>query len=187
MKANTTYRKLSEISVICLSLLAAPGLAYADDNDDEDEVRPLSELGQQTGLTLYDTDKSDYCVPTALQIRVNVHNVSPEGMVKLELFGEQDFLKKRGKLRRIRVPAGDGSQQICINLPAPGEYAVVGYHDKNGDRKLKKAWNFKPLEPYGLSNNPEIGSLRLPKFSETKFYVPMEGVDIDINLVDLKN
>ena len=95
------------------------------------------------------------------------------------------ILKKEGKLRRIRVPAQDGPQKVCINLPAPGEYAVVGYHDKDGDRRLKKAWNFKPKEPYGLSNNPEIKSLRLPKFSETGFAVPMQGVDIDLHLVDL--
>ena len=130
-------------------------------------------------------DRSDYCVPGALQIRVNVHNVSTGGILKLELFGENNFLKKEGKLRRVRVPAQDGPQKVCINLPTPGEYAVVGYHDKDGDRRLKKAWNFKPKEPYGLSNNPEIKSLRLPKFSETGFEVPMEGVDIDLHLVDL--
>lgn len=152
----------------------------------EDSRNQLSQIGIETGLPLYDRDKSDTCVPGALQIRVTVHNVFPKGIVKLELFGEKDFLKKKGKLRRIRVPAGDGSQQICINLPAPGEFAVVGYHDIDADRRLKKAWNYKPKEPYGLSNNPKMKTLSLPKWSQTKFEVPMEGVDIDINLVDLK-
>lgn len=187
MKSNVYMRKLSEAFVM-LSFLAIPAFAQAQDRepDNEDDViEELSEIGIETGLELYPRDKADTCVPGALQIRATIHNVTKVGMVKLELFGERDFLKSRGKLRRIRVPAAEGSQVVCINLPLPGEYAVVGYHDKDGDRRLKKAWNFKPKEPYGLSNNPEIKALRLPKFSETGFNVPMEGIDIDIHMVDL--
>jgi uncharacterized protein (DUF2141 family) len=152
---------------------------------DEGLQEQRSAVGIKWDLELYDKDKADTCVPGALQIRVNVHNIVEGGILKLELFGENNFLKKEGKLRRIRVPAMNGPQMVCINLPSPGEYAVVGYHDKDGDRRLKKAWNFKPKEPYGLSNNPEIRSLRLPKFSETGFEVPMQGKDIDMHLVDL--
>jgi len=183
MKSNAYLRKLGKAFVM-FSAISAPNIAAAQSSDKAVE-RPLSAIGIETGLELYDKDKSDTCVPGALQIRVNVHNISAGGILKLELFGENNFLKKEGKLRRIRVPAENGPQKLCINLPRPGEYAVVGYHDKDGDRRLKKAWNFKPKEPYGLSNNPEIKALRLPKFSETGFSVPMEGVDIDIHLVDL--
>jgi len=160
-------------------------VAETDTNRVDEDGIPYSAIGIKTGLPLYDKDKADTCVPGALQIRVTLHNVTPDGLIKLELFGEKNFMKSKGKLRRIRVPAEEGPQRACINLPAPGRYAVVGYHDKNGDRRLKKAWNFKPLEPYGLSNNPEIKALRLPKFSETGFDVPLEGVDIDIKFVDL--
>lgn len=187
MKSNVWVRKLTNAFVIFAWLGLAP-IAFAQSNPnaaDEDYKEPLSQLGIETGLELYPRDKADTCVAGALQIRVTVTGIKKEGLLKLELFGEENFLKKKGKLRRIRVPAEDDSQLVCINLPYPGEYAVVGYHDKDGDRRLKKAWNFKPKEPYGLSNNPDIKSLRLPKFSETKFFVPMEGVNIDINLVDL--
>jgi uncharacterized protein (DUF2141 family) len=182
MKSNTYMRKLTKAFVM-VGALAFPAFALA--SDDEQTEEPRSAIGVATGLMLFDRDKADTCVPGALQIRATVHNVTKEGIVKLELFGEHKFLKREGKLRRIRVPAEDGSQMICINLPVPGEYAVVGYHDIDGNRRLKKAWNFKPKEPYGLSNNPEIKSMRLPKFSETSIDVPMEGVDIDIHLVDL--
>ena len=161
--------------------LAAEAEAKRKDKDG----RAYSAIGIETGLPLYDTDAADTCVTGALQIRVTLHNITPQGIMKLELFGEKNFMKSKGKLRRIRVPAEEGPQVVCINLPTTGRYAVVGYHDKNGDRRLKKAWNFKPLEPYGLSNNPEIQALRLPKFSETGFDVPLEGADIDIKLVDL--
>ena len=165
--------------------LAKKLAAEAEANSKDEDGRAYSEIGIKTGLPLYDTDAADACVAGALQIRVTVHHITPQGMMKLELFGEKDFMKSKGKLRRIRVPAEEGPQVICMNLPSTGRYAVVGYHDKNGDRRLKKSWKFKPLEPYGLSNNPEIKALRLPKFSETSFDVPLEGVDIDINLVDL--
>ncbi len=187
MKSNVWVRKLTNAFVILAWLGVAPN-AFAQSNPnltDEDYEESLSEIGIERGLELYPRDKADTCVAGALQIRVTVSGVAEQGLLKLELFGEANFLKKKGKLRRIRVPAEEESQIVCINLPYPGEYAVVGYHDQDGDRRLKKAWNFKPKEPYGLSNNPEIKSLRLPKFSETKFIVPMEGVDIDIHLVDL--
>lgn len=154
-------------------------------DDDEEPEEEISAIGQKLGLELYESDKSDYCVESGLQIRVTINNVTNEGLLKLELFGEHNFLRKSGKMRKIRVPAENGSQKLCINVPTPGSYAVVGYHDVDGDRRLKKAWNFKPLEPYGLSRNPEIKALRLPKYSETSFDVPLTGTDITINLVDL--
>ncbi len=185
MKANLVDRFFREFFVIIVAFMAIALLtpsAYADDDEEEDIV---SDVALATGLNLFERDKADICVENGLQIRVTVTGVTAEGILKLELFGEEDFLKKKGKLRKIRVPAEQGSQRVCINVPNPGSYAVVGYHDRDGNRKLKKAWNFKPKEPYGLSNNPEIKSLRLPKYSETSFDVPLMGTDIIINLVDL--
>lgn len=173
---NRIPRRSGVLGLLGLAL-AAP--AYADDDE------PLSQIGLETGLELYDRDVADSCIPGFLQIRVTVNNVYQEGILKLELFGEEDFMRSSGKLRRIRVPALDGPMLVCINVPEPGEYAVVGYHDQDGDRKLDKKWNFKPKEPYGLSNNPKIEALRLPKWDETRFDVPMHGAEIVINLVDL--
>ncbi len=186
MKSNIYMRKLANAFVI-VTLMSAPTFSFAAASGDADKVavKELSAVGKAMGLKLYDKDKADACVDGALQIRTTVHNVKPGGILKLELFSEKNFLKKEGKLRRIRVPAEQGPQLVCVNLPYPGEYAMVGYHDKDGDRRLKKSWKYTPKEPYGLSNNPKIKSLRLPKFSETGFNVPMEGVDIDIHLVDL--
>ena len=188
MKANHARRFFACLTILsCSALMALPAMAADDKYEPGSLTGPkgeISKVGLEYGLELYDSDKADNCVPGALQIRTTVTNVHKKGLVKIELFGEKDFMKKSGKLRRIRVPAEDGSIKLCINLPAPGEYAVVGYHDKDGNRKLKKAWNFKPKEPYGVSNNPKIESLRLPKWSEAGFQVPMNGVDITLELVD---
>jgi len=188
VKANFTRRFFASVTTLsCLAILAGPAMADDEDYEPGALTGPhgeISQIGLERGLELYDHDKDDTCVPGALQIRATVTNVTKVGLVKVELFGEKDFMKKSGKLRRIRVPGEDGSVKVCINLPLPGEYALVGYHDKDGNRKLKKAWNFKPKEPYGVSNNPKIESLRLPKWSEAGFEVPMNGVDITLELVD---
>jgi len=188
VKANHARRFFVSLTTLsCAVFMAVPAMADDDKYEPGSPTGPkgqISQAGLDYGLELYDFDKADTCVPDALQVRVLVTNVSKKGLVKVELFGEKNFMKKSGKLRRIRVPADEDSIKICINLPAPGEYAVVGYHDKDGNRKLKKAWNFKPKEPYGVSNNPKIEKLRLPKWSEAGFQVPMNGVDITLDLVD---
>lgn len=173
------FMRAMTVTAAILFGMASTSTASADSDE------PLSAIGAERGLELYDRDAADLCILGHHQIRVTVNNVTEEGLVKLELFGEKNFMRSSGKLRRIRVPAENGSVKVCINVAEPGEYAVVGYHDKDGDRKLDKKWNFKPKEPYGLSNNPEIKSLRLPKWEETRFTVPSDGVDIVINLVDL--
>ena len=138
-------------------------------------------------LELYPDDAGDACIAGAQQIRVTVHGVYHEGIMKLELYNDEEgFLQKKGRLRPIRVPAEDGPQTICINVDEPGRYAVSGYHDRDGDRKLDKKWNFTPKEPYGVSNNPKIKAKRMPKFEECAFDVPTNGTDIDIILVDLR-
>ena len=150
------------------------------------EVGPrgkISKIGLDNNLELYKFDEADSCVDNSTQIRTLITNLSKSGIVKVELFGKKDFMKKSGKLRRIRVPADSERVSLCINVPAPGEYALVSYHDKDGNRKLKKAWNLKPEEPYGVSNNPVIESLRLPRWAEASFYVPQEGIEVVINLV----
>ena len=167
------------LSAALLAPMMAAMPAYADDDE------PLSQVGIDSGLELYARDADDLCMPGTPQIEVTVNNVSDGGILKLELFAEKDFMRSKGKLRRVRVPAKDGPMVVCINVPTPGEYAVVGYHDEDGDRRLDKKWNFKPKEPYGLSNNPEFKSMRLPKWEETRFDVPNTGAEIVINLVDL--
>ena len=148
---------------------------------------PASAHHDSGELELYPDDAGDACILGTQQIRVTIHGVYHEGIMKLELYNDDEgFLKKSGRLRPIRVPAEDYPQTICINVDEPGEYAVSGYHDKDGDRKLDKKWNFTPKEPYGVSNNPKMKGKDLPDFVDAAFNVPPNGVDIDIILVDLR-
>jgi uncharacterized protein (DUF2141 family) len=168
-------------SALAIGFLGMSLSCFAAAND---AAEPRSQIGIERGLELYDGDEADRCILGFHQIRLTINNISEEGILKLELFAENDFMKSSGKLRRIRVPADEGPMMVCIHVPGAGEYAVVGYHDIDGDRKLDKKWNFRPKEPFGLSNNPVIESLRLPKWEETRFTVPHDGVEISIDLVD---
>ena len=155
---------------------SAQQATFVDDDGESADVRV------HPTLELYARDAMDPCVPGSLQIRITLANMYPEGIVKFDLYGADPdaFLERSGKLRRVRVEAKRSGQKVCIDVPEPGTYAVTSYHDLDADRDLDKKWNFKPKEPYGMSNNLEIKQLRLPKFEEAAFEVGMSGADIDL-------
>ena len=158
-------------------MLSANGSVFAV-ADDGPVVHPT--------LELYERDASDPCVLDTPQIRVTAQNIYPEGILKLELYNHEDgFLFKKGRLRRIRVEAMQSPMEICFDVPATGTYAVAGYHDIDGNRKLKKKWDFTPKEPYGLSNNPQYKKKKLPKFEDAAFHVGEKGADIEITFQKL--
>ena len=132
-------------------------------------------------LELYAHDAADECVNDGMQIRVTAQNIYPKGILKLEIYNSEDgFLFKKGRLRKVRLEAKDSPMLVCLNISKTGRYAIAGYHDLDGDRKLKKKWDFTPKEPYGLSNNPVYKSRRLPKFEEAAFTVGENGADVEI-------
>lgn len=124
----------------------------------------------------------DTCNVNIAQVRVTVNNVGTGGVLNVELYDDPDyFLFKEGRKRKVRIPAAEGQQRVCMNIEQPGTYAVAVYHDKDGDRKLKKHWNLLPREPFGLSNNPGQQS-GFPKFSDSAFTTGRLGADIVIDL-----
>lgn len=143
----------------------------------------ISTQAQATGpLNIKPIEAPDVCNADLAQIRVTVNNVGSGGVLNVELYDDPDnFLFKKGRKRKVRIPAVAGQQKVCMNLDQPGTYAVAVYHDKDGDRKLKKHWNLLPREPFGLSNNPENMS-GFPNFSDSAFTTGKLGANIVINL-----
>lgn len=136
-------------------------------------------------LPLKETDKADACVADGQQIRVSVKGASHQGLVKVELYKPADkFLKD--ETRKIRVAADDKPFRVCINIDAPGTFAIAGYNDLDADRKLDKSWNFKPQEPFGVVNSDRLKKKKRPKFKQVSFDVGVNGVDVDLILVDPK-
>ena len=104
-------------------------------------------------------------------IRVNVTGLKDRtGRLKLELYpaNEADFLKddrdlrKEGKFfRRVwaDMPRA-GDVQMCIRAPAPGRYALLFTHDRDGRNKFD-FWK----DGAGFPSNAKLGRAR-PKLSQ---------------------
>lgn len=133
-------------------------------------------------LTTKPHEHPDACNPDLPQIRITVDGVTSGGVLNVELYDNPDyFLFKKGRLRKVRVPALGPQQKVCMNLAQLGTYAVAVYQDLDGNRKLKKQWNQLPLEPFGLSNNPEQ-RFGFPRFRDSAFTTGRFGADIAIDL-----
>ena len=64
----------------------------------------------------------------------------------------------------LRANAAMRSAVVFSNLD-PGRYAVIAFHDENGNTKLDKNFMGVPTEPYGFSNNAR-GFLGPPSFDD---------------------
>jgi len=155
--------------------------AFAGSEDHSDHVRSHADL------EIYTFEVPEACDLQANQVRMTVNGLTGGGILTLELYNDPEhFLAKEGRVRRVRVPAGVGTQTVCMTTNNLGRYAAAGYHDKDGNRKLKKNMIKVPREPFALSNNPKIKALKFPKFSDSAFELVMGGTNITLELVDLK-
>ncbi len=104
-----------------------------------------------------------------------------DGQVKLMLFDREEGFRKEDQARQVlTVPATSaGVAATFAGLP-PGRYAVIAYHDENGDGKLNLRFGMFPKEGYGLSNNPRLSGP--PKFRDAAFELGEAGRRIDIRL-----
>ena len=103
-------------------------------------------------------------------IRANIVGLKDRtGRLKLELYpaNEQDFLRddtllvREGKVFR-RVWAGtpaSGDVSLCIRVPAPGRYAILFTHDRDGKNKFN-FWR----DGAGFPSNTKLGRSR-PKLA----------------------
>jgi uncharacterized protein (DUF2141 family) len=103
------------------------------------------------------------------------------GQVKLMLFDKAEGFRKEAHSRQVlALPAKTGAlEAVFRDLPA-GRYAVIAYHDENGNGKLDLRLGMFPTEGYGLSNNPEV--IGPPSFKESSFELPEQKQHIDISL-----
>ncbi len=85
------------------------------------------------------------------------------------------FLVPRGAIWVARVDATAGTTQSCIFLPQPGVYALVLYHDENGNGKFDRSMIGLPAEGYGFTNNPATLA-GLPSFRSVRLNVARSGL-----------
>lgn len=105
----------------------------------------------------------------------------PTGTIKVTLYdGDPSrYLQHGGKLRNVVVPVRSVAPlEICIAVPAPGQYAVALHHDLNGNGSKDRA------DGGGYSGNPHLSIFNLrPSFSQTGLRVGNGPVRTAITLL----
>lgn len=114
-------------------------------------------------------------------ILVNVEGFKARtGTVRVQVYGSNpaDFLAKGKKLRRIDLPVTrSGPMQVCVAVPAPGNYAIAVRHDIDGSGR--SGWN----DGGGFSRNPKISLTSLkPRYGEVVIAVGQGTKPVDVVL-----
>lgn len=105
----------------------------------------------------------------AVDLRVTVSGVAHDrGAVHLALYDGPDTFRDEEKARaRTTLPAVPGDVVATFrDLPA-GTYALIAYHDEDGDGAMDRFLGMIPTEGYGLSNDPEVSGP--PQFDACAF------------------
>lgn len=128
-----------------------------------------------TGFSATPGDAADpdvHCDADHPRVEVTVDGLrNDKGDVVVEIYPDtsKGFLTSAGRLGRTRAKAEAGVK-VCIPAPSPGVYALVVYHDEDGDRHFGKNFLGIPSEGFGVSNNPPP-ALGKPSFSKVRFEV----------------
>lgn len=115
-------------------------------------------------------------------LNVTLQNVrDASGTVRAGLYREPATFRKEDKAVEIaQASAAPGAITLTFrNLP-PGRYAIMAYHDENGDGQLNRRFGMFPTEGYGLSNNPQVAGP--PAFEDSAFEVAAPETAITIDL-----
>lgn len=119
----------------------------------------------------------------ALTVRI-VSARNANGVVRIALFqSAEGFPGDASKALRTQPAKIDPQtlsvQAVFSGIPQ-GTYAVMVFHDENGNGKLDKNLVGIPKEGYGASNNP-AKKMRPPTFDEAKFSLtPHQSVEVKL-------
>lgn len=110
-------------------------------------------------------------------ITVTVPNVtSNKGTIHYALYNEKGFMIQPLKTQSSKIT--NKKSTVVFTDVAPGEYAIICFHDLNGNDKMDFDEGRMPLEDYGISNNP--ASFGPPQYDTAKFVVSDKDVTLEI-------
>ena len=110
-------------------------------------------------------------------ITVTVPNVtSNKGTVSYALYTKEGFMVDPVQTQFSTVV--NKKSTVVFKDVQPGEYAIVCFHDANGNKKMDFDQGRMPLEDYGVSNNPM--SYGPPQYDAAKFVVSDKDVTLEI-------
>ncbi|GAA0572868.1 DUF2141 domain-containing protein [Caenispirillum bisanense] len=119
----------------------------------------------------------------AAELHVSVTGVThADGTLRVALydtaatFRDEDAARATATLPAVRGTVGT----TFPDLP-PGTYALIVYHDENGNGRLDRFLGMIPTEGYGLSNDPEVSGP--PRFEACAFQVAEGRAEVAVRLV----
>lgn len=120
--------------------------------------------------------------PTTDLIVVVDHLRSARGQVRVALWrGPDGFTKADAALVKTAKPAEPGRVYFEFRGLPPGRYAVVSFHDENGNGEFDRTWVGLPEEGLGFSNGAWI-KLGPPAFEEAAVEVTPQPKVIVVSL-----
>lgn len=103
------------------------------------------------------------------------------GSLRVGLYSDPGSFRKEARAVAIRqVPAQSGTVRVRFAGLQPGRYAIMAYHDEDGNGELNRRFGMFPTEGYGLSNNPSISGP--PAFDDSAFEVPQGGAETALRI-----
>ncbi len=107
------------------------------------------------------------------ELTVTVNGIEhTKGQIYLVLYNSSEtFLDEEKSLSTQTHAASVGEITAHFKDLEPGDYAILAYHDENGDSQLNRFLGMIPSEGYGLSRNPEV--FGKPKFDDAR--ITLEG------------
>ncbi|RTL16280.1 MAG: DUF2141 domain-containing protein [Rhodocyclaceae bacterium] len=101
------------------------------------------------------------------------------GSMRVGLYEDpKTFRKEAHALAIQQVPAATGTVTVSFPALATGRYAIMAYHDEDGDGELDRRFGMFPTEGYGLSNDPTVSGP--PAFEDSAFDVGADPASISI-------
>ncbi|MDE1468219.1 DUF2141 domain-containing protein [Aurantiacibacter sp. D1-12] len=122
------------------------------------------------------------CRGSGPAVWINITEIeASRGTLRVQLYPgtDADWLERGRWLNRIEVPARAGSMQVCMPVPATGNYAIAIRHDVNGNGRTDIR-----TDGGGMSNNPSINIFNLgrPSISRTRFSIGREVKSMSIRM-----
>ena len=118
----------------------------------------------------------------AAELTVAVTGVRDDAnTVRIALYADADSFRHEQSARQVlSLPAAPGTVSgVFHDLPA-GRYAVLAYHDENGNQKLDMVLGMFPDEGWGLSNDPTV--IGPPQFEDSAFELAEPATTITVPL-----
>ncbi len=106
----------------------------------------------------------------------SVNALNELGLVHFAFFNKENF-KKQPSFAQTSIIKNGTSTVIFENIPL-GEYAIICFHDENGNDQLDFDENGIPKEQYGVSNT--MLNYGPPEFEAAKFMLGEESLSLEI-------